>query len=93
MKYTKGKWITKTGQYQSGEYLYINRICVGDYDWNSCRSRDSTETDRYVGNIVLPSIKNKRVFGDSPEEVKLKVERIVNAWFKEALAKAEGVNK
>lgn len=86
----KGEWRTKTGRFQSGESLYLNRVCVGGYEWNSCRPRGSAETDRYVGNISLPSTKSTHVFGDSEEEVKLKVERVVNNWFKEALAKTGG---
>ena len=88
--YTKGEWKAKTGRFQDGVCLYLNMICVGSCDYNSCRSRDSTDADHYVGSVFLPSLKNKRVFGDNMDEVKAKVERIVNGWFKEALSKAEG---
>ena len=82
-------WRAKKFQYQSGEYLYLNRICVGGYSWNSYRSQGSEEANHYEGNIFLPSIKNKRVFADTVEEVKVKVEKIVNSWLIEA-TKIEG---
>ncbi|KKL76918.1 hypothetical protein LCGC14_2040070 [marine sediment metagenome] len=82
-------WRAKRFQYQSGEYLYLNRIYVGEYSWNSYRPQGSEEANHYEGNIFLPSIKNKRVFADTAEEVKVKVEKIVNSWLIEA-TKIEG---
>ena len=79
------KWKEKTGRYQNGKSLYLNKICVGSCDWNDMRSRGSTELNRYVGNILLPSLKFDSLFGDDENEVKAKVEKGVNAWFNEAL--------
>ena len=79
------KWKVKTGQYQNGKGLYLNKICVGGCDWNSSRSKGDTEPNRYVGYLSLPSLKFDRTFGDSEDEVKAKVERVVSAWFNEAL--------
>ena len=79
------QWKTKTGTYQNGSNLYLNRILVGYCDWNAGRSRDSKELNRYVGVVILPSLKNDRFYGDEQEEVKAKIERIVGNWFNEAL--------
>ena len=79
------KWKVKTGQYQNGSSLYLNRILVGYCDWNAGRSRNSKELNHYVGVVILPSLKNDRIYGDEQEEVKAKVEKIVGNWFNEAL--------
>ena len=79
------KWKTKAGQYQSGESLYLNKILVGSYSWNISRSRGSTESNHYAGSIFLPSLHFKNVYGEKSEEVKAKVEKVINAWFNEAL--------
>ena len=79
------KWKTNTGQYQTGESLYLNKILIGSYGWNSGRSRGSTNLDHYVGDVLLPSLKNKRVIADEVEDIKIKVEGIVDSWFNEAL--------
>lgn len=86
----KFTWKKKTRQYQQGASVYLNRIRVGSFDWNSGRSRDESETDdssRWVGYIELPSLtdKSKRVYGVTPEEIKPKIERVVTSWFTEAL--------
>ncbi len=80
------QWRKAMGQYQTGELLYINKICVGSYYWNSSRSQgDEDESTRYVGGIDLPSLKDtmKRQYGGSPEDIKLNIEKIVTNWFKE----------
>ena len=33
------RWKQKIAQYSSGDWLYLNRICVGGYEWNSTHSR------------------------------------------------------
>lgn len=88
------KWKKKTGQYQQGDYLYVNKIHIGGYDWNSARPRHEAEIDdsaRWVGYIELPSLadKSKRVYGANPDEVKTQMERVVTDWFTEALREGE----
>lgn len=83
------KWKRKTGQYQTGESLYLNRICVGGYSWNSARTQGSKDNSiTWAGFISLPSLSGgvDRVYGSSEEEVKSKVERVVVSWFTEVLA-------
>ncbi len=86
----KFKWRKQTGQYQNGENLYLNRIHIGSCSWNSCR----TQTDAlnhiqntYVSNINLPSLsdKVKSLYASNLEELKPRVEQVVEGWFKEAL--------
>jgi len=84
MEYT---WRTKTGQFQSGESLYLNGICVGGYGWNACQPKHDKSKD-WAGEVSLPSLKTKVVFGSTEEEIKATMERTVSGWFKEALAKA-----
>ena len=76
-------WKEKTGEYQNGEALYLNELCIAKYGWNKFASID----DRYIGHIELPlpSYSSKRVFGSTPEEIKLLIQGIVIAWFEEAL--------
>ncbi len=83
-------WKEKTGKYQTGMYLYLNKICVADYGWNSVRSKseaDASNSQDYIGRIYLPSLKDtaETVYGSSPEEVKPKIEEGVLNWFNEAL--------
>ncbi len=78
------KWKRKTGQFQSGESLYINRIRVAGFEWNSSRSKGDTEAPDWVGHIELPSLNNNRMYGHGEAEVKSKIEQVVTAWFKEA---------
>jgi hypothetical protein len=74
------KWVKKTGHFTQGDYLRIGKITVGGYDWNSQRSQGDT-TNSWVGNIVLPCLKNDRVYGDTQDEVRQKVEQVVTSWF------------
>ncbi len=81
------RWKKKTGQFL-GDCLYVNKIHIGGYDWNSARSqRETDDATRWVGYIDLPSLtdKSKRVYGANPDEVKIKIEKVVTNWFTEAL--------
>ena len=82
------KWVENKAQYQTGESLYLNRICVGSYGWNSTRSKSDGLGDSidWIGNVTLPSLsdKAKRQYGSNEEEIKVKLERVVTRWFKEA---------
>lgn len=83
------KWVENKGRFQSGESLYLNRINIGSYGWNSGRVKSDGLGDSidWAGELSLPSLgeKAKRVFGSNPDEVKAEVERVVISWFKEAL--------
>ena len=81
-------WVEKKAQYQTGEALYLNRIKLGAFYWNSSRSKSDEQDDsnNWVGELALPSLsgKSKRVFGSNPDEVKMKMEQITIEWFTEA---------
>lgn len=82
------RWTRKTGRYQIGESLKLNRICVGGYSWNSAKPQSSKDASiTWVGNIELPSLRDgsKRVYGGTEAEIRAKVEQIVTGWFNEAL--------
>ena len=84
------QWKEKKAQYQTGDYLYLNRICVGEYSWNGMRTQgDRDESTDWAGSISLPSLgdKSKRLYAGSPDEIKLKIEQVVINWFKETLRK------
>ena len=81
------KWKGNKGQFQTGESLYLGKIRVGAYNWNSSRSRSNPRdaTLTYSGSSILPQL-DRTVYGQTPEEIKGKIERQVIVWFKEALA-------
>ena len=86
----KFRWVVKTGQYQNGESVYLNRIRVGMFDWNGARSRDAPhDNNDWICRVLLPSLKetSKVAYSDSREEAKAKIERTVTNWFKVALGK------
>lgn len=80
------KWKENTARFQTGETLYLNRIRVGSYGWNSTRSRDEPRdsTRDYVGQTILPQA-NSQVYGETTDEIKSKIERHIKAWFIETL--------
>ena len=83
-------WKENTGSFESGESLYLNKIRLGSYSWNSNRSRDKVPRDPdYAGQLNLPSLKIKRVLEDDIESIKAKMEQMVTTWFTEALKKEE----
>lgn len=86
MKKLNFNWKRKTGMYQNGESLYLGRIIVGTYDWNSLRPKTEPKdkTKDYQGHSILPQ-RDKRVYGSTIEEVRKNVEYQVTIWFNEAL--------
>ncbi len=77
-------WKENKGQYQAGESLFINRVRLAQYGWNGYRSKDDKGGNtRYSGRINLPQIKQGDIFGDTPENIKAEIEKIVTMWFKE----------
>lgn len=82
------EWKENKGQYQSGETLYLNKIIVASYGWNSATSKadPDREDKKYSGRINLPSLKDNTRYGNTQEIVKTKIEITVKNWFKEALA-------
>ena len=84
-------WKENKAQYQTGESLYLNRIRVASYGWNSAMPRDDPDKDkkRWSGNISLPSLKKESVYGASADKVKTKIEKITASWFAETLAEGK----
>jgi len=79
-------WRENKAQYQTGESLYLNRILVASYGWNSSQSKGNEDiTKRYSGRLILPSLRNSSVYAASESDIKVEIERIVNNWFTEAL--------
>ena len=81
------KWVENKAQYQTGEYLYLNRIRVGSYSRNSCRPRNEGDSTKWEGDIFLPSLLDgsKRIFDANADVLKGRLERIVTNWFREVL--------
>jgi hypothetical protein len=82
-------WKVKTGEYQNGESLYINKICVGGYSWNGAMSRDEPQEYKlahsYIASCYLPGFIDRRVYAPTTEEIKAHIEKMVTNWFNEAL--------
>ncbi len=86
MTHLNFQWKAKTGQFQSGENLYLSRIQVGQYSYNAMRGRsESHEGNDWIGNINLPSLKTDRVCAGDIDGIKMKLQNIVTKWFNEAL--------
>lgn len=84
------KWIKNKNQYAYGELLYLNRICVGQYEWNLGQSRDNHDNNKdWIGSINLPSTKKEYTYSDSPNVIKIQIEKMVHDWFDEALKDSE----
>jgi len=84
-------WVENKEKYQTGESVYLNRICVGGYEWNSTRSKTDANRDGsndWRGYITLPQI-SRGIYGENQAAVKAEVERIVKGWFGEATKKKE----
>lgn len=79
-------WKPQKGQFASGENLYLNRLLIGNYAYNSLQSKeDRLSRGAYIGRIFLPSLTTP-LHGESPDAIKAIVEQNVRAWFIEALA-------
>lgn len=87
MKKLNFQWKETRLLYQSGESLYLGRILLASYSWNSNRSKeDKTNDNDWVGEVNLPSLtfEAKRQYGTTPEEIKARIEKTVTDWFNEA---------
>jgi hypothetical protein len=80
-------WKEKKAQYQTGESLYLNRICIAGYSWNAGRSKGDTSSNNWAGNIDLPNLRDssRRLLAETEETMRIKIEQVVNSWFTEAL--------
>jgi len=78
-------WKAKTGEWQTGDELKLNRIAVAGYSWNGSRTQGHKDNDDWIGNIYLPGITTKRFVAPTQEEMKTKLQDIVIKWFIEAL--------
>lgn len=88
MEYT---WRVKTGQFQSGQSMYLNRILLGGYYWNGTQPQSAHDDSKnWVGELALPSLVKGMIYGHSEENIRAEMERAANSWFKEALTKIGG---
>lgn len=86
------RWVKKTGNYQTGKQLYLNKIKVASYGWNPVRSiSDGSGNDSWYGLTYLPQMET-RVYDGDESEIKVKLERNVTAWFVEASELAKEVS-
>jgi len=77
------EWKTKKGQYQTGSSLYLNKIMVASYEYNSSRSKsDSHDDNDWTGTTLLPQA-NRQEYSSNENTLKLKLQHIVELWFKE----------
>lgn len=72
------RWEKRTGQYASGEALYLGRWNVGGYHWDSCRTKDDERTWR--ATCALPGMKDNLGSFVSEGEAKEVVEKAVKHW-------------
>jgi len=81
------EWEENKRQYQTGETLYLNKIKIASYSWNSSMSKTDPDREgkRWIGRINLPSLKDKTCYGNTEEIIKTRIEITVENWFKEAL--------
>ena len=85
-------WKGKTATFETGERLYVNRICVASYNWDGVTPiEERKERGNWAGHIDLPSLKNREgLYANDTIQLKARIEKIITQWFNEALAKAEG---
>ena len=69
-------WRKAVGKFATGEVLSLNKLLIANYHWNAARPRDTSNDDKYVGYIDLPSLPDslKRIKSDNPETLKAKIE-------------------
>jgi len=84
MQKLKFKWVRKTGKYQTGEVLFLGRVCVASYEWNA--GRPQGQLDRtWIGHVLLPGLaeQSKTLYGEDTTEMKSRIQGIVTSWFDE----------
>lgn len=81
------KWtIDNSSQYSCRGILYLNNIAIGYYFYNSIRSqKEMNKDDTWVGNIDLPSLRNKQIYNKNTEDIKRQIEALVSLWFEKIL--------
>lgn len=74
-------WKPARGKYTCGEELWIGKIPVASW-FNPVRSKG--DPTAYRAQIDLPGIamKKDRIEADSADEIKARIERVVDTWFK-----------
>lgn len=83
------KWKKKQGRFQIGGSLYLNRVCVGSYEWNSTRTQGTVNSEPdWIGTSLLPQL--TKLYSDNDQQkLKLQIEKAVIAWFNEVLKEGE----
>ncbi len=84
------EWRKSREMYQPGESLYLNNIQVGNYYkyWNNFKTQTDKDPYRmWRACIDLPSFREppEEIYGETPGEIKSKIEDAVTSWFQEAL--------
>jgi len=81
-------WKKKTGQYASGQSLWIGEIRVAEFFWNMSVSRNDPDAanKKWRGSVWLPMFRgNDTLMAGEEADVKIKIETIVKEWFSKAL--------
>ena len=79
------KWERKQGRYQNGEYLSLNGIVIGDFEWNAVDG--SKEGKRWSCTIHLPQYKIPDAMAYRPDEEAARaiIEKVATKWFEKVL--------
>lgn len=85
----KFKWIDTTAQFSNGSYLYLGNIRIAMIECNSFKMYGCHNNDLF-GEIYLPSTPS-RVYSDTKDGCKKKVEDLVTIWFDTALKESLNV--
>lgn len=78
-------WKEKKGQFQTGQSLYLNKICVAGYSYNASRPQGTNNNDSWKGYVDLPGFREDRQLSDSETDMRKQLESVVKVWFTEAL--------
>lgn len=74
------EWKQNTGQYSSGEILFVGKWAIGGYHWDGMRSKDNPNA--YKATCKLPGIKTDLGNFPTADEAKQKAEVAASHWFK-----------
>ena len=79
------RWAKKTGKFQHGEHLMLNRVIVANYERNMVIPAGLTGSERqYIGGVHLPCLPAEciTVYSKDVDSMHHKLENIVIDWFR-----------
>ena len=75
------RWEKDTGQYTSGEILYLGKWKVGGFHFDSSRSKG--DANKWHATCTLPGIKKSLGHFATEEEARARAERAIKYWLSE----------